>query len=65
MQSKEACDNNDHDHYADDVKNTHCIAPIEAALQVFRAAGCAPTRTMRHAQNLRGYCVAEFAICWT
>jgi hypothetical protein len=27
-QSEKACDHNDHDHYTDDVKNIHCLAPI-------------------------------------
>ena len=29
MQSKIACDHDDHDHYADNVKDIHCFAPIE------------------------------------
>jgi hypothetical protein len=29
MHSKIACDNDDHDHYAGDVKNIRCLAPIE------------------------------------
>jgi hypothetical protein len=29
MHSKIACDHNDHDHYADDVKDIHCFTPIE------------------------------------
>jgi hypothetical protein len=29
MQSEEAGDHNDHDHYADDVENIHCPAPID------------------------------------
>ena len=29
MQSEEAGDDNDHDHYADDVENVHCLAPID------------------------------------
>jgi hypothetical protein len=30
MQSEKSCDHNDNDHYADDVENIHCFAPIEA-----------------------------------
>jgi hypothetical protein len=30
MQPKKSCDYNDHDHYADNVKNIHWFAPIEA-----------------------------------
>jgi hypothetical protein len=29
MQSEKAGDHNDHDHYADDIENIHCSAPIE------------------------------------
>jgi hypothetical protein len=29
MQSEKACDHKDHDHYADDIENIHCFAPIE------------------------------------
>jgi hypothetical protein len=29
MQSKIACDHDDHDHYADNVEDIHCLAPIE------------------------------------
>jgi hypothetical protein len=29
MQSEIAGDHNNHDHYADDVENIHCFAPIE------------------------------------
>jgi hypothetical protein len=32
MQAEKSCDYNDHDHYADDVKNIHFLAPIEATL---------------------------------
>ena len=31
-----ACDHNDHDHYADDVKDIHCFTPIEITLGVHR-----------------------------
>ena len=29
VHSEKACDHKDHDHYADDVENIHCLAPIE------------------------------------
>jgi hypothetical protein len=32
MQPEKSCDHDDHDHYADDVKNIHCFAPVEATL---------------------------------
>jgi hypothetical protein len=39
-QSEKACDHNDHDHYADDVENIHCFAPIETlACSAAQAAG--------------------------
>src|SRR5271155_2487911 len=34
MHSKIACDHNDHDHYADDVKDIHCFTPIEITFGV-------------------------------
>ena len=36
MHSKIACDHNDHDHYADDVKDIHCFTPIEITFGVQR-----------------------------
>jgi hypothetical protein len=40
MQSEKAGDHNDHDHYADDVENIHCFAPIETlACSAAQAAG--------------------------
>jgi hypothetical protein len=33
MHSKVACDHNDHDHYADDVKDIHCFTPIKINLR--------------------------------
>jgi hypothetical protein len=32
VHSEIACDHNDHDHYADDVKDIHCFAPIKITL---------------------------------
>jgi hypothetical protein len=37
MQSKKSCDYNDYDHYADDVENIHCFAPIETTLALSNA----------------------------
>jgi hypothetical protein len=34
MHSEIACDHNDHDHYADDVKDIHCSTPIEVTFGV-------------------------------
>jgi hypothetical protein len=34
MQSKIACDYNDHDHYANNVKDIHCLAPVETTLGI-------------------------------
>jgi hypothetical protein len=39
MHSKIACDHNDHDHYADDVKDIHCFTPIELTFGV-QLSGC-------------------------
>jgi hypothetical protein len=39
MQPKKSCDHNDHDHYADNVKNIHCFAPIEATLALVQHTG--------------------------
>jgi hypothetical protein len=36
MHPKIACDHNDHDHYADDVKDIHCFTPIEITFGVQR-----------------------------
>jgi len=36
MHSEIACDHNDHDHHADDVKDIHCFAPIEIIFGVQR-----------------------------
>jgi hypothetical protein len=36
MHSKIACDHNDHDHYADDVKDIHRFTPIEITFGVQR-----------------------------
>jgi hypothetical protein len=33
-QPEKSCDHNDHDHHADNVKNIHCFAPIEAAPRI-------------------------------
>jgi hypothetical protein len=38
MHSKIARDHNDHDHYADDVKDIHCFSPSEKA-PVFNVPG--------------------------
>jgi hypothetical protein len=32
MQPEKSCDYNDHDHYADDVKDIHFFVPIEVTL---------------------------------
>ena len=32
MHSKKACDHNDHNYDADDVKNIHCVSPIETTI---------------------------------
>ena len=42
MHSKIACDHNDHDHYADDVKDIHCFTPIEIT-SVFNVLRCYST----------------------
>jgi hypothetical protein len=42
MHSKIACDHNDHDHYADDVKDIHSFTPIEIP-SVFNVLGCYST----------------------
>ena len=44
MQSKIACDHDDHDHYADNVKDIHCFAPIETT--VLSATGGTPADPM-------------------
>jgi hypothetical protein len=46
MHPEKTCDHNDHDHHADDVKNIHCLAPIEAtpALIQQRRRILVPTR---------------------
>ena len=31
VQTKEACNKDDNDHYADDVKDIHCFSPSEKA----------------------------------
>jgi hypothetical protein len=36
MHAKKACDHNDHDYYADDVKNIHALHPLKEP-KVFRA----------------------------
>jgi hypothetical protein len=40
-QPEKSCDHNDHDHHADNVKNIHCFAPIEAALALVQQRRCA------------------------
>jgi hypothetical protein len=32
MQAEKSCDYNDHDHYANNIKNIHFLAPIKATL---------------------------------
>jgi hypothetical protein len=46
MQSKKSRDNNDYDHHADDVKNIHFFAPVEATPTLVQWYWCAlvPTR---------------------
>jgi hypothetical protein len=45
MQSEKAGDHNDHDHYADDIENIHCSAPIEIlACSAAQAPGIRPGR---------------------
>jgi hypothetical protein len=39
MQPEKSCDHNDHDHYADDVKNIHWSAPIDATLALVQHTG--------------------------
>jgi hypothetical protein len=34
MHSEKACDHNDNDYYADDIKNIHCLAPIKECATV-------------------------------
>jgi len=41
MHSKIACDHNDHDHYADDVKDIHYFTPIKTFR--FNVLGCYST----------------------
>jgi hypothetical protein len=40
MQSEKSGDHNDHHHYADDVKNIHHFAPIEATLPLVQPHRC-------------------------
>jgi hypothetical protein len=40
MQSEKSRDHNDHHHYADDVKNIQCFAPIEATLALGQRNWC-------------------------
>ena len=37
MQSEKTCHHKDHDHYADDIENIHCFAPIETKVYLYNA----------------------------